>query len=1349
MAIVVASTLFYSVAATVAVNAAIYVAGKELMSSLTPDFPESTGVDPSSDQTLSTQTAAPRNIVYGETIVGGQIIGYQKTKSGRDEEFHNFVIHIAGHVCDSVELYEIEGKTADEAAGKFTIQVFDGTQTTVPINVKNNINGWTYDHVGFGQTYAYVQTSVDADFFQNGVNSIKFKVRGKKIYDPRLDTSVGGTGLHRFDDASTWQYSNNPELIAVDYQRFYGAKKQPARRFDFDFIAIAANYCDELTTYTDINGVQQSEKRFTCNGVLNNAMSPPDGLKEILKTFGGRHFRVGSKTYFKPAMYTGPADITLNAEDSVVLPVITPHVSESQRCNVVRARFVDPELGYQETDATPIYSDDYDPLDGEHLEEDLSLLMVYGNTQAQRLERYHLDAMRAGFAVQYEAKGMRLDLTAGRYVKFVDDEMGVDIECSISEVTYNNSKNATALTLKNDFVELYGENFNAAQPELNPVSSFPKFIDDAITNFQATDIYDGVIQSKLTWSNPYYSTQLKIDWQRNENSQQVTTTIIGLVTRENTYFLQALKPGLYLVSLRAVDREGNTGNWLSGNQVITRSNTGYTWRIYADDTSGTNASKTDETLPYVGIAFNQAVAEPSLATLPDPYTFFKGASAAGEAGKSAYELWLEQGNTGTLTDFLASLNGYDGAGAFTLLNTNNCALTPTSITKTGGGNNWNAGAYSKEVYARCSTSFRFKTNSRCMFGLSDAAISNANFAQISYAIYANGSDFHVYLSGTNLGVFGTYDSDDVFTIENDGDEVNFFKNATLVYNHDNAPANTINRLDASLYSEASEVLDISFVPLAQKGQDGANGQDGTDGSNALNIGWATGRLEKWYQGIHSSSTLSTAAWSVATPTDLPTLTSCLQLNSSIHRDFYSETVPLESTRRYRISGWFKQTGTTAKHYLTVVFLNAAGEVLNFSPGFSHGTYDYHSRVNQSFPETWTRYSFEFGGTATAQAPAGAVSCRIGALLCYASSGNTDVIQINNYRIEEIPQDGVDGTNGANGVNGNNGSSIVFHGSFSDYPSTNENGYSFYHAVNKRSYVRQDGAWYQMTIDGTNGTNGTNGQNGISISYRGEFSTPPSSPQLNWVYRDSDNGYIYIFDGSAWLLMVADGEAGANGLDVYVTYSLNAIDNKPPIPADGDGNLGDWSTQEGPAVNWMSQKVASSATAGTWGEAIQIAGRDGAEGPPGADGTPGADAPGASTVVADGTVRVYNESETDIYVITIPAGNLWDIELDVTGSQTYSYLDNSNPYEPETYPRSSRVTLRLYEEADGSVAPFPVVSTLVDPSSGYDTENSFALQFLANAKTGGRKYRLTAEPDVPSAFTTGVTSVSGFLRAIKQ
>lgn len=141
-------------------------------------------------------------------------------------------------------------------------------------------------------------------------------------------------------------------------------------------------------------------------------------------------------------------------------------------------------------------------------------------------------------------------------------------------------------------------------------------------------------------------------------------------------------------------------------------------------------------------------------------------------------------------------------------------------------------------------------------------------------------------------------------------------------------------------------------------------------------------------------------------------------------------------------------------------------------------------------------------------------------------------------------------------------------------------------------------------DGLDGINGKDGNDGLDIVWKGDSSIPPASPQKNWVYRDTDNGRVYIYNGTVWTLMVADGndgidgtngEPGADGKDgksVYITYNDSEEEPKKPT---GDGTTEGWHTDSTAFVIWISQKVAESADSGEWGKPINIKGEPGKDG----------------------------------------------------------------------------------------------------------------------------------------------------------
>lgn len=133
------------------------------------------------------------------------------------------------------------------------------------------------------------------------------------------------------------------------------------------------------------------------------------------------------------------------------------------------------------------------------------------------------------------------------------------------------------------------------------------------------------------------------------------------------------------------------------------------------------------------------------------------------------------------------------------------------------------------------------------------------------------------------------------------------------------------------------------------------------------------------------------------------------------------------------------------------------------------------------------------------------------------------------------------------------------------------------------------------VDYFDGVNGQNGKDGVSIVWKGDLSAPPSSPKLNWVYRNTVDRTVQIYNGTNWELMILDGSDGANGtpgsngLSVFITY--NDSTTTPSVPT-GNGTTNGWHTNATTSAIWMSQKVAADATSGTWGTPIKIKGENG-------------------------------------------------------------------------------------------------------------------------------------------------------------
>ena len=491
----------YAVGTAIAVGVVAAASTQAYMNSITPEMGDFTS-DPVSDQALTTNANQARKIIYGEGLVGGQIVGYALPTINK-EQYHIMVLNLAGHPCESVSIYEIEGKTVAELGDAVQMNVHLGDQVSADSLANTYVDGWTTDHIGYNQTYVVLKIRADSELFPSGVNECKFIVRGKKVYDPRKDDTEGGSGAHRAEDPTTWEWSDNPSLCAYDWLRFHGARPVPLRRIPWDFVALTANYCAEAAIYTDSDGNSASGQRFGCNGVLTNSVNPGEGLSQIMSTMGAAPYRVGGKIYIKPAMYAGPATVTVAVNEAMEMPSYRPHRPLRELTNLVRPEYVAPRKKWQLTSAPIVKSQAYIDKDGSVLESTIRLKLVTKDHQAQRLAKLKLERNRAGFQSSYPLPGLRLDIVPGNNINFVDVQTGINKEFLVEDAKFDAAKNVTNLQLVEDGPTIYPDDFEPAEGDLTPNTTLPDataIVPPNAVNYAATPA-DDYRQGVLTWDH--------------------------------------------------------------------------------------------------------------------------------------------------------------------------------------------------------------------------------------------------------------------------------------------------------------------------------------------------------------------------------------------------------------------------------------------------------------------------------------------------------------------------------------------------------------------------------------------------------------------------------------------------------------------------------------------------------------------------------------------------------------------------------------------------------------------------------------------------------------------------------
>lgn len=114
----------------------------------------------------------------------------------------------------------------------------------------------------------------------------------------------------------------------------------------------------------------------------------------------------------------------------------------------------------------------------------------------------------------------------------------------------------------------------------------------------------------------------------------------------------------------------------------------------------------------------------------------------------------------------------------------------------------------------------------------------------------------------------------------------------------------------------------------------------------------------------------------------------------------------------------------------------------------------------------------------------------------------------------------------------------------------------------------------------------------------------------------------------------DGTNGTNGLSVWITYHDGTT---TPATPTGNGTLNGWHTNLTDAVVWLSQKVAASASSGTWGTPVRIVGADGKPGTKGDDGV---------SVTSTDVEYYLSTSETEL------SGGTWQADAPEITDGTY-------------------------------------------------------------------------------------------------
>jgi hypothetical protein len=346
-------------------------------------------------------TVEPRRIIYGEMLVSGMNVIPPLT-SGTSNDFLHQVLALAGHECHSLGqvffnrevIGTITGITGSDNDGKVTtgryadkawVRRYAGTDAqTVDYKLTTAFSqSWTANHRGQGVAYLAMTFKYDDEAYRNGRPETTIIVQGKRVYDPRLDsTQTGGSGAHRVTDPSTFAYSTNPALCLADYlisTRL--GMGEDADRIDWQLVAEAADICDETVT---VPAPTNSQKRFTCNLTLVATDRFEDNIEALAQAMAGVCYYSGGLWRMYAGAWQSPS-FTIGVDDLIEGGVrIVTALPYNNRYNSVRGKFIDPARNWQTVEFQPTVNQSYVTDDGEQAWLDTTFAATTNELEAQR-----------------------------------------------------------------------------------------------------------------------------------------------------------------------------------------------------------------------------------------------------------------------------------------------------------------------------------------------------------------------------------------------------------------------------------------------------------------------------------------------------------------------------------------------------------------------------------------------------------------------------------------------------------------------------------------------------------------------------------------------------------------------------------------------------------------------------------------------------------------------------------------------------------------------------------------------------------------------------------------------------
>ena len=362
-----------------------------------------------------------RKIVFGKTA-GGADLRYWETW-GSDYTKFDEVIAVATHTIHSFQETYIEEELVGLSGGAAT-GTYAGTLSVLQTTTGGHLSAGAGSLWGASQKmtgiphYVFRWTYSEKKLPQGIPSRYTRVIEGALVYDPRRDSTRGGSGTHRADDQSTWEYApldsnnvpigRNNALQMLWYligwrinSKLVAGRGVDLSDIDFEGFIAAANDCETQEYYTDMI-LSTGDNHTTNEGIIS-----ADGLIGELLDAGGLW------TYHITRNDVAEVSVALDDDDVVEGGSVSwvPFKPMSDKFNEVAGTYVDPSpTSLFQARAYPTVSDStYYAMDNYKKRKSQVFQCVQDVALAQKLGRIMLNRARyqGEFSATFNLRALR------------------------------------------------------------------------------------------------------------------------------------------------------------------------------------------------------------------------------------------------------------------------------------------------------------------------------------------------------------------------------------------------------------------------------------------------------------------------------------------------------------------------------------------------------------------------------------------------------------------------------------------------------------------------------------------------------------------------------------------------------------------------------------------------------------------------------------------------------------------------------------------------------------------------------------------------------------------------------